>query len=232
MSLFLTILAEASDPANQATSGKVPVGYLLVGLAILMLSVILLIRTRRRIARSQERTNLSAGQRVERLAARSDMTDRIGDLMAELADLSRQINGQLDSRMAKLEILLARADDMIQQLNAAAGDDGSDASAETLSSDEYAKRIAEGIDDQVRLGDGYSNKGSAGDSSGESASAENSFAPSPLSERDSQVVKLSKEQGLSPVEIAHRLGYPVGEVELILALRCRNRSGGGDIHRS
>ena len=55
--------------------------------------------------------------------------------MARLADLSRQVNGQLDTRMAKLEKLLADADRKIENLGETGrgergeGDDGGGAIA-------------------------------------------------------------------------------------------------------
>lgn len=74
----------------------------------------LMLRSRKNKDPLQNKASLSLSQQrsVER-----DMSN----LLVELSDMARQISGQLDTRAAKLELLIKEADEKIAAMRAAAG---------------------------------------------------------------------------------------------------------------
>jgi hypothetical protein len=111
------LLANLLGQAAEAEKSDDLTVYIMLGGGFLIIAVVMLRNLRRRVARSEEHDRLSVGQRVAQTKPARDVHDKIGELMAELADLSRGINGQLDTRMARLEILLAQADETIEKLS-------------------------------------------------------------------------------------------------------------------
>jgi len=171
---FWSILAEGQEQV-QESGGYDMRTFVFIG-CILALSLFLLAKTRRRVARSQKTKGVSVRDRVDELQGPKDVYDQVNELMARLADLSRQINGQIDTRLARLEIMLRQADETIKNL-------------EELSGTEIEREV---------------------------------ISPPERDDPGSQEILQLAEEGLSAVAIAQRIGRPVGEVELILALR-----GGG-----
>ena len=83
---------------------------------IIGLSIFMLLTTWRCVRRSQEHDNLTVQERVSNVMPKGNTVySQISDLMAELANLSRQINGQIDTRIAKLDQLNAHADETINR---------------------------------------------------------------------------------------------------------------------
>jgi hypothetical protein len=69
--------------------------------------------TRRRMfQRQKKRVMISSPSQAVGIQPR-EMYDQLNSLMAELATLSRQINGELDTRCAKLGVLLRQVDEKI-----------------------------------------------------------------------------------------------------------------------
>jgi hypothetical protein len=101
------------------------------------------------------------------------------------------MTAQLDTRAAKLELLLNEADQRIQQLRG---------STNRPSSEAQDQQPIDGVIVEAR------------------APASNSMPEAKLDPRHVQVYELA-DGGHPPQEIARLLGRPSGEVELILALR-------------
>ena len=171
------------------------------------LSVYFLVTTLRKVRRSQLRSQRTVSQRVDELHPRlGPMQAQINELMAELADLSRQINGQIDTRVAKLEILLDEAERTISRLEGQSG-----------------ARSESDISDSFRHGATHkqsvtNTKGAAS----ESGAFRQEWANLPknhiANEQETQSVLGLDKQGKSAIAIAQELDRPVGEIELILAL--------------
>jgi len=144
--------------------------------------------------------------------------------MAELADLSRQINGQLDTRLVQLEILLHEADDKIARLEAATHQGACGDEVQAAES-ELSEQRAEAEEMLSRLrGEGRS---SLRDVASRSKNASKETVPSESQEPTEEnsenpehrnIFALS-DSGQSAIQIAQQLGRPTGEIELILSLR-------------
>ncbi|MBN2209872.1 MAG: hypothetical protein JW709_00615 [Sedimentisphaerales bacterium] len=118
--------------------------------------------------------------------------------MAELADLARQVNGQLDTRMARLEILLRQADETLARLDAVEGKLTDDKSQKSDNSGKHPPQNA----------------------SSDWQPPRNPLLNSPLHR---EVISLA-EAGEKAIDIAHKLGRPIGEIELILSLHGKNKN--------
>ncbi len=131
----------------------------------------------------QAMPSLSQQRQVER-----DMSS----LMVEMLETARQMTAQLDTRAARLELLMKEADAKLAALKAA-----SNAAATTQATPcaEPEATMAPAPTDPVPP-----------------------KAETPPDPRHAEVYTLA-DQGRSPHEIARRLNRPNGEVELILALR-------------
>jgi DNA-binding NarL/FixJ family response regulator len=114
-------------------------------------------------------------------------------LMVEMLDTARQMTAQLDTRAARLEVLMKEADARLAALKAATG---STAAGPTFTSSSSPAPAAPAAPLAVA-------------------------PPSPETPPDPRhaEVYLMADQGRSPQEIARKLNRPNGEVELILALR-------------
>lgn len=146
-----------------------------------------------------------------RKGRRSDPLDRPGELsrqrgieremsaiLVELTDMTRQVSSQLDTRAAKLEVLIQQADQRIAMLQSLQGG-------------------------ERRNSDSFSRDNAATPHTGlPPLSWPNSPPSSPDNSRHSEVYALA-DQGNSASEIASRLGLPNGEIQLILALRSRTQ---------
>lgn len=133
------------------------------------------------LERTPSQLSLSQQRAVER-----EMTS----LLVEYEDMLRRMSAQLDTRSAKLELLIREADDKIGQLRAA------EARADRLPMREAAAAFALPAESTP-------------------APLHPKVQHDP---RYTEVYDLA-DQGQTPRQIAHALNRPFGEVELILALR-------------
>ncbi|MCS7033983.1 MAG: hypothetical protein NZ561_08300 [Phycisphaerae bacterium] len=148
------------------------------------------------------------------------------NLLVELAEMSRQITAQLDTRAAKLNLLICEADRKIAELQrlsdgsgaaaAARRDAGSPADlppAGSVQGQAHASAPVEGAPPvTAREMPAFSTEAR---SAGMVARSTDSVDPG-----HAEVYRLA-DQGLDAAEIARRLHRPRGEIELILALRPR-----------
>jgi len=123
------------------------------------------------------------------LAQQRSVERQMQSLLVELSEMARQISGQLDTRAAKLEILIKEADEKIAALKSAGG------AAPPTPAAEFAIPAA--------------------------APHIKPTEPSDLLDARHAMVYALADQGRTAHEIAHEIGRPSGEVELILALRQR-----------
>jgi hypothetical protein len=128
------------------------------------------------------------------LAQQRSVERQMQNLLVELSEMTRQMNAQLDTRAAKLEVLLKQADERIatlQRLNDSSSN-GAQSAPESPVQDLTPTFQPAAIE----------------------------RAPLPLDPRHEEIYTLA-DQGHGAKEIATRLNRPSGEVELILALRPR-----------
>ena len=190
--LGAVLLGEAGGDATSPDT----MAYVVLAGGFAMIAFVMLRSARRRMAKSRDHDGLSVAEWVALTKPSRDMHDQIGELMAELADLSRQINGQLDTRLARLEILLAEADRAIGRLSDEPGGSRNGA----------IEAVAPlGVDGQVVADEVEGNGGER---------------PATLTALEKNIVDMA-EQGMAATQIAQELGRPTGEIELILALKRR-----------
>jgi hypothetical protein len=125
-------------------------------------------------------------------------------LLVELNDFARDVNGQIDTRFAKLEKSIADADRRIAELRRLEGDAGG--------SSDIDRRVLRANADAAAAIRGES---AAGQSHGSSRQLIETEASG-----EERVYELS-DMGRTPTEIARLMRCTVGEVELILNLRGR-----------
>ena len=206
---FFHILAQIPDqvaePAVEDSRGNLIVIIWVV--AVIMVSAFLLLRTMSRVRQGQRKVGLPAKDRVTMdLPKARGLHHQIQQLMAELAELSRQINGQIDTRVAKLEILQRDADQRIALLQS------------------LLSQTASGVGDPLPQNAIKPHSKSVTNSSesveitpeapGSLPEGNNSVEPSP----ETQIVLNLARQGKSPLAIAQEIQRPLGEIELILAI--------------
>ncbi len=201
MIALMTMWTQFIAQAGPTEPAKKPVGYgvIIVAFLILAFSFFMMRRTRKRLARGQTHQQLSARERVNERYDTSarQMHSQMGELMAELADLARQVNGQLDTRMARLEILLQQADKTLARLEAA----GKQSVNGKAASNNYNMPTGNGNEDVKSTQSQWQ-------------PPRNPLLKSPFHQ---EVISLA-QAGEKAVNIAQKLGRPVGEIELILSL--------------
>jgi hypothetical protein len=116
----------------------------------------------------------------------------MSNLMVEMLETARQMTAQLDTRAARLEVLIEQADQRLAALKAG---------------------ISGSTGDRDAGADPSPSSGPMAANSDHGAEAE-----TPPNPRHAEVWDMA-DQGRSPHEIARHLNRPNGEIELILALR-------------
>lgn len=97
------------------TFGFDPAQLFLLALGICVLTIIM-ISTRNRIRRSQSSSRPSVMERYAELRDERGATRDLEAVMMELDQLSRQIHGRLDTKLARLDVLIRDADQRIDKL--------------------------------------------------------------------------------------------------------------------
>ncbi len=225
-----------------AESGGKGIDQWLLIIAAIVIITLLLMQSRRR--RAMDGSPKQYRREIDSATNKSTAIKRdMERLLVELSDLARQINGQIDTRFAKLEQSIVDADRRIQFLRvllAAAKEaklvdsDGSEeagespAEAESPAGAETAGGTAPGRLD-VSVGD----EGVSVSSRSEPQRADGDKDAVPSSQKDaiyaageevgaddiSRRTYQLADAGRTPIQIAQQLGQNLGEVELILNLR-------------
>jgi hypothetical protein len=185
LTLFMTNLCAA------APTERTYALYALMACAIVLLTI----AVRRRRREGFGNLPKTPRQKMDELAARQGVRDDMQALLAELQDLARKINAQIDTKFAKLEAAISDADRRIEALQRLT----------------RAARSEPALD--VTVGDEPSSDGPPPQTG---TTEEGTVAA-----RHAAVYQLA-DTGKSPVEIAQTLGRTPGEIELILALRSKN----------
>jgi hypothetical protein len=168
-----------------------------IGLGAFVLIYLTLLRPKMRGKKDPLEKQPSRSGMAQQRALERDMQS----LLVEYEQMIRNMTSQLDTRAAKLELLIKEADDKIVALRAASAGSGSAGagspgeSATTVDADNVAA-IARATDLTP-------------------TARRDPTGPDP---RHAEVYALA-DQGLSPRDVARKLGRPNGEIELILALR-------------
>lgn len=151
----------------------------------------------------QPRRKPSAGNTTATLSQneRHDLGESMQQLMLDLEEMSRQVGGQIDTRLRALNLLIQEADDKIAELRRLG------LTGPKVPSGDHATRAAA----PAALAADESN--SAGQAGGAPAATD-----PPPDDKYAQVYALAAS-GRSVVEIAQKMEMMTGEVELILALQ-------------
>lgn len=159
-------------------------------ICLVLLAVAALRRSQQGRATAREITRAQRAQvRDEREVERS-----MDDLLTQLEEISRRIDAQVDSGLARLEAAIRAADARIARLDEASPPPARHASANPADSPRPVVPAAP---------------------QGECPPAIPSFSPD---QRRRRIYELA-DAGTSPLTIADKLHIPIGEVELILSLR-------------
>ena len=164
-------------------------------IALLVVGVTLyMIATRNRIRRSANQPRTASRERFAELQRRSRLGRDIEEVMSDLDELARQVNGKLDLRFAKLETVIRDADARIEQLTRLLRAERGQPTLDVTISDEAVEPSAP----------------SDADTRPDASDIERP--------RHADVYDCA-DKGLTPVDIASKTNRTTGEVELILALR-------------
>ena len=161
------------------------------------------------------------------LSQQKSLDREMQNLLVELHEMARKMSAQIDTRAAKLEVLIQQADqrmEMLRQLNQIASGDSDMTQSTTrppmrlVRAEETVAEVAENISrslaNEIQAGRSGSN------ASDRSASYSNVETPD---DRYRAIYDLA-DSGMTAQVIAQRLSRPTGEIELILALRPRSVS--------
>lgn len=177
--------------AQVTPSGSIPTTqFLMLAGAILALTFVM-ISTRRRIRASRADQGPSARETYRRLSQETETKRDLEAVMLELDQLARHTMGRLDTKFAKLEVVVRDADERIQTLTRLLRTQGGESPLDLTVADVPAEN---GTDEKARA------------------------APAPPEPRHAAVYQLA-DAGLSPLDIARELDRTTGEIELILSLR-------------
>lgn len=200
---------------------------MLAGVVLVVLMVI--ISTRRRAADRGSSPKSYAREQIARLRQQNQVREDLKELMICLEEMSRDINGQCDTRFAKLEKVIADADARIAELKRLGVERNARAANSTPTIIEMPR--TDQLDETPRQPADMTSDGPAtsaeqptgqptGQSTGQPTgqpTGQSSDEPDQPDVLRRQVLELA-EAGKQPVEIARELGRDVGEVELIIKL--------------
>lgn len=133
----------------------------------------------------------------------------MNSLMVQMLDTARQMTAQLDTRAARLEVLLQEADQKMARLEEMALMPAQLPAATT-------KALPEPAPERLQLP-------APEETTTNEESADSSY-PEPLPDPRYVEIYALADEGMKAVEIAKRLDRPNGEVEFILAMRPRTVS--------
>ncbi|MBN1764163.1 MAG: hypothetical protein JW860_02815 [Sedimentisphaerales bacterium] len=212
------MLAQTVENEKPPSIWDNPAGILwLVG--IVLISFVLMRLAYRRVARSRQKSQRSIQERLDDQRKSHVMYDQLNQLMAALADMSRQINGQIDTRCARLEILIRQADDKIKQLSSLSYDNAPQKNNTDSNSNLTSSESIHEITEKYRHANETTNSEDQTAVISPDTHTGNStpVTPQQLGPEAQQVLEMI-EKGYSKIAIAQELDRPIGEIELILSL--------------
>lgn len=179
---------------------------LLAMLCLVMLSVAMLRRSQQHSATRRDLTR----EQLARLRDQKQIRDSLDDLLAQIEEVTRRVNAQLDTKFVKLETILRDADDRIAQLrklqrrNAESARPAAETTADTTPSDDEFQPGLPGW--------------SACPSPSTPPPGETGPLPADRAQRFRRIYDLA-DAGTPAIAIADALQIPLAEIELILGLR-------------
>ncbi|MEM1185449.1 MAG: hypothetical protein AAGI53_10675 [Planctomycetota bacterium] len=156
--------------------------------------MVLLRRLRKNAIKRRRAASIEPTERIEEIRHDASKRGKAEGLTADLEEMARHFAAILDNKAMRIELLIQQADERIAKLDGATPDTQSFVAPEPRPETRTETRTVS--DDPINGND---------------------FEPTPADDHD-RVYKLADE-GHDPVQIAQELNRPVGEVELILALR-------------
>ncbi len=177
----------------------------MLGLGIIGLSIVMR-STAKRIRESREPTS-PARQRYAKMTQETKAKRDLEAVMVELDELARQIHGRIDTKYAKLEMVIRDADERIAQLSRLTSTSRQPSSLDVTVADSaptFASKPAS------------------------MAVSKKPAIATPAPHMHAEVYRLA-DAGMCPVDIAAKVGRMTGEVELILSLRKTQREASGAI---
>ena len=118
---FFTFLSQIDNTRGlqqpDSSSSGFPLNQILM-FAMMMIVVFIVMRSTAKRTVYRQKNKGKTAQEIVKAQLKENpyhTIDRLQELMAALSDMSREINGQIDNRTAKLEILLTQADKKIQK---------------------------------------------------------------------------------------------------------------------
>ncbi len=185
--------------SNLLGIGLDPGSMAILGVAIIGLTLLMRL-TAQRVMKSRQPAP-KVGSEIVRKRDRITLAQQtLEQTMLELDELSRQVHGQLDTKLARMETLIRDADRRIERLARMQGGTESSASLDIL----LSKEMPHGLETAVAT----SNTRPQPDQSAERT----------RDRKQTRILSLADE-GFGSGEIAEKTGIHVGEVELILGLR-------------
>jgi len=212
--LQFKLLAEETLEKSHSPQLQIPPQIIWV-FAIVVGAYIIVRITMRRVMRHQKKFEIPLSQRLEEHRASLATQDQMHELMAALADLSRQINGQIDTRLAKLEVLMSQAESVIKRLEQTSGSRAP--GSETAAQPSFDATVGDVKEITRKIQDAEASQSSNEATEEIEAVPDNANSSAELSPQAKQVLELARK-GLTPMAIAKELSRPVGEIELILSL--------------
>ena len=176
-----------------------PGSLALLGVAVIGLTLLMRL-TAKRVMQSRKQAPRVGPEIVRKMDRIQHAQQTLDQTMLQLDDLSRQVHGQLDTKLARLEKLIRDADRRIERLARMQGDTEGSASLDIL----LSKEMPHGL---------------------ETAEPTPSTRPQPdqsgekIRDRKQTRILALADEGFGSGEIAEKTGIHMGEVELILGLR-------------
>jgi hypothetical protein len=176
-------------------SGFGPLQMLMLAGGVLGLGIVMR-STYRRVSESRRQPRDTAREMYRDLSDRSEARRDVEQVMLELDALARQIHGRIDTRIAKLESIIKDADERIDKLSRLGRKaEGRSTVDVTVGGDAHYEAAVPARSPAVPQGAGAD-----------------------CNDRQTAIYGLA-DAGMTASQISEKLGHPVGEVELIIALR-------------
>ncbi len=182
-------------PPIHLSSALLAISGVQIALGALFVAIltIVMISTRNRTRRSIQTPRHTARQQYANLTEHRKSLREVEDVMLELDKLAREVHGRLDTRFAKLEVVIHDADERIAKL-------------------ERLARMTGDVSDSIDRVPGLD----------VTLEEEHPDAPEPAPKMEDSphaVVYRLADAGMTGLQIAEETGQTTGEIELILALR-------------
>lgn len=185
-------------------------GMLLSGLALLIIVLLRRYRAYFRKLRNRNKRERNAAQSRKDERPRQPLYDAPADLLrwqVEVAEFSRDVRAELDTKIGVLQAVIRLADERIAELQALAGP-----------ADETDGPGSDAVEQICELAVDLTTTAANAARSAEESSPRRGWAPSPAVQ--ARIFQLADE-GSEAAEIAERTGLPIGDVEILLSARPR-----------